>query len=476
MSPLTGGNPRWRFAPSPHVAAPPDTASSADEPPSIGGKVYHLPDKRSQPDRLPAPRDLPVRGAPFSATFPTMTTPEPSCTIGIEEEYLLVDINSRDLAVDPPAEVMAECQEALGSQVTPEFLRCQIEIGTTVCETVAEARTQIARLRRTIAAAAARHGLAPIAASTHPFADWSLQRNTDKERYNTLARDMQVVARRLLICGMHVHVGIEDEALRFDLFGQLPYFLPHLLALSTSSPFWRGEPTGLRSYRLAVFNELPRTGLPPAFAGPDEYRRTVETLVHAGEIEDATKIWWDLRPSARFPTLEMRVTDVCTRLDDAMAVAALFRCIVRMLTRLRKVNQRWRIYPGLLINENRWLAQRFGPNRSLIDFGRGEPVPFADLLDELIEMTREDAAFFGCEAEVAHARDIVRQGTSADRQLAIYDRAIATGASAEAALRSVVDHLVEETLLGCDEEPARPRRKGEARASRARPGERVTAS
>src|SRR5690606_26994335 len=223
--------------------------------------------------------------------------------------------------------------------------------------------TEIARLRRTIATAAAKHGLAPIAASTHPFAEWSQQRNTDKERYNTLARTMQVVARRMLICGMHVHLGIEDEALRFDLFGQLPYFLPHLLALSTSSPFWRGEPTGLRSYRLAVFNEMPRTGLPPAFASAEEYARTLDTLVRAGEIADGTKIWWDLRPSARFPTLEMRITDVCTRLDDGIAIAALYRCIARMLVRLRRRNQRWRHYSNFLIDENRWLAQRFGPGR-----------------------------------------------------------------------------------------------------------------
>ena len=172
---------------------------------------------------------------------------------------------------------------------------------------------------------------------------------------------MQVVARRLLICGMHVHVAVEDETLRFDLFNQLPYFLPHLLALSTSSPFWRGERTGLYSYRLSVFNELPRTGLPPTFSDPDEYRRTVAVLVKAGEIEDGTKLWWDLRPSVRFPTLEMRITDVCTRLDDAIAVAALYRCLVRMLTRLRRANQRWRDYSTFLINENRWLAQRYGP-------------------------------------------------------------------------------------------------------------------
>jgi carboxylate-amine ligase len=378
-----------------------------------------------------------------------MFAPEPSFTIGVEEEYLLVDRETRDLVVDPPEELMRRCEAALGDKVRPEFLRCQIEIGTSVCRTVGEAREELACLRSTIAACAAEFGLAPIAASTHPFAEWSSQHHTDKERYNALADDMQVLARRLLICGMHVHVGVEDEALRIDLFNQLPYFLPHLLALSTSSPFWRGNPTGLFSYRLAVFNELPRTGLPPSFDSPSEYRRTVDVLVKAGELEDATKIWWDLRPSDRFPTVEMRVTDVCTRLDDAIAVAALYRCLCRMLYRLRRDNQRWRDYSRFLINENRWLAQRRGASGSLIDFGKGERVDYRDLLEELIALTGEDAAFFGCEPAVAHARQIVADGTSANRQLTIYQEAVAAGTAPAAALRQIVDFLIEETLVGC---------------------------
>ena len=379
-----------------------------------------------------------------------MATPEPSFTVGIEEEYLLVDKETRDLVVDPPQALMEACRTALGEHVSPEFLRCQIEIGTPVCKTLAEARGELARMRRIIAEHAGKHGLAPIAASTHPFADWHLQQNTDKDRYNKIARDLQVVARRLLICGMHIHLGIEDEALRIDLFNQLPYFLPHLLALSTSSPFWGGERTGLRSYRLAVFNELPRTGLPPTFADAGEYHRTIDALVKAGEIEDATKLWWDIRPSARFPTLEMRITDLCTRIDDAITIAALYRCITRMLVRLRRSNQRWRTYSNFLINENRWLAQRFGTTGSLIDFGKGEPVPYGDLVEELIELTRPDAAYFGCEAEVANARRIVADGTSADRQMAVYDRAVAAGASKQEALKRVVDHLIAETVAGCD--------------------------
>ncbi|MHA1559538.1 MAG: YbdK family carboxylate-amine ligase, partial [Alphaproteobacteria bacterium] len=214
---------------------------------------------------------------------------DPTFTVGIEEEYLLVDRETRDLVADPPAGLMRDCEKALGIAVRPEFLRCQIEVGTPVCSTMADARAELAKLRLNIAECSAEYGLAPIAASTHPFADWSEQRSTDRDRYNQLAEDLQVVARRLLVCGMHVHVGIEDEALRFDLFNQLPYFLPHFLALSASSPFWRGASTGLQSYRLSVLGELPRTGLPPSFESASEYHRTVETLVNVGEIEDGTK-------------------------------------------------------------------------------------------------------------------------------------------------------------------------------------------
>lgn len=380
-----------------------------------------------------------------------MNKNEPSFTVGIEEEYLLVDTKTRALASDPPAAFLKACQESRPGEVSPEFLRCQIEIGTPVCSSIGEARDQLVKLRRTIADNARDYGLAPIAASTHPFAEWDQQPHTDKERYNELAETMQVVARRLLICGMHVHVAIEDESLRIDLLSQLSYFLPHLLALSTSSPFWRGRKTGLNSYRLAVFKELPRTGLPDSFDSPGEYQRTVEILVKAGLIEDGTKIWWDLRPSARFPTLEMRISDVCTRLDDAIAIAALFRCITRMLWRLRRNNQRWRQYPLFLIDQNRWLAQRDGVNGELVDFGRGECVPFGDLLEELMELTREDAEYFGCLAAVEHARAIISDGTSADRQVAIHDKALADGASQQEALEAVVDHLIAETLEGCGE-------------------------
>ncbi|HEX6980481.1 MAG TPA: carboxylate-amine ligase [Alphaproteobacteria bacterium] len=371
---------------------------------------------------------------------------DPSFTIGIEEEYLLVDRATRDLVQDVPAAVLEEYERRLEGQVSPEFLRSQIEVQTRVCRSVGEARADLARLRRTVAEVAERHGLAVIAAATHPFADWGAQRPTMRERYQMLERDLQGVGRRLVICGLHVHVGIEDDELRIDLMNQAGYFLPHLLALSTSSPFWRGEDTGLKSYRLAVFNELPRTGLPEHFESYGEFRRQLNRLVAAGLIEDATKLWWDIRPSGRFPTLEMRITDVPTRLDDTISIAALFQCILGMLWRLRRNNQRWRIYPNMLVNENRWRAQRYGFDQGLVDFGKGEVVPYAQLLDEIIELTAPEAARFGCEAEVARARDILRRGTSAHRQLEVYRHALGKGATKAAALNAVIDWLIEETV------------------------------
>lgn len=373
---------------------------------------------------------------------------EPSFTIGIEEEYHLIDRQSRDLASEPPPSMLAECQNRLQGQVMPEFLKSQIEVATGVVRTPAEARSDLARLRRTVAAVAAAHGLAPIAASTHPFARWDAQKPTERARYAQLARDLQGVGRRLVNCGMHVHVGIDDHDLRIDLMNQISYFLPHLLALSTSSPFWLGEDTGLKSYRISVFQELPRTGLPETFASYSEYQRHVRVLVDAGLIDDATKLWWDVRPSARFPTLEMRITDICTRLDDGVAIAALYQCLIRMLYRLRRNNQRWRVYARMLINENRWRAQRYGMDDGLVDFGKGRVVPYTDLLDEIIALVSEDAQALGCVAEIDHARTILTRGTSADCQRRVFAAALAERADRPAALRAVVDWLVAETVAG----------------------------
>ena len=370
---------------------------------------------------------------------------EPAFTVGVEEEYHLVDRRTRELVAEPPAGMLAECERLLEGQVNPEFLRSQIEVGTRICRSMAEVREDLARLRRAVCAVTGRHGLAPVAASTHPFANWALQRHTDKERYNALARDLQGPARRLVICGMHVHVGIEDPDLRIDLMSQAAYFLPHLLALSTSSPFWEGEDTGLKSYRIAVFDELPRTGLPEQFESFGEYERHLDVLVRAGLIEDGTKLWWDLRPSVRFPTLELRITDVCPRLDHAISIAAIFRCLLRMLYRLRRGNQRWRRYAAMLINENRWRAQRYGFDEGLVDFGKGAIVPYRDLLEEMLALLAEDATHFGCLGELETARAILEQGTSAHRQLATFRAAVARGVDRRAALEAVVDELIAET-------------------------------
>ena len=371
---------------------------------------------------------------------------EPPFTLGMEEEYLLVNRMTRDLAVDVPDALMSECQRRLEGQVSPEFLQAQIEVGTGVCKTMKQAADELGAMRRIVAEVANEFGLAPIAASTHPFAAWDAQKRTNKERYHAIARDMQAVARRLLICGMHVHVGLDDDELRIDLLGQVSYFLPHLLALSTSSPFWRGEETGLKSYRIAVFDELPRSGLPENFDSYSEYERHLNAIIKAGVIEDGTKLWWDCRLSARFPTLEMRITDVCTRLHDGIAIGAIYVCLLRMLYRLKRNNQRWRRYSNMLIRENRWRAQRYGLDEGLIDFGTGAIVPYAELLEEIIELIRVDALALDCLAEVEHARTIVTGGTSAHRQIAVYRQALAGGADKMEAQRRVVDMLIEETV------------------------------
>jgi carboxylate-amine ligase len=368
--------------------------------------------------------------------------------MGIEEEYLLVDLETRDLVQDPPPDVMAESQNRLHDQVGPEFLRSQIEVGTKVCSTISEARADLGRLRHNVADVAGTRGMGLIAASTHPFAKWDQQLPTDKDRYLELERDMQAVVRRLVICGMHVHVGVEDDDLRIDLMNQVSYFLPHILAASTSSPFWHGNDTGLKSYRMTVFKSLPRTGLPEHFSSWGEYQRHVDVLVEAGIIQDATKLWWDVRPSARYPTIEMRVADVCTRIDDAMTVATVFVLLLRMLYRRRRKNQRWRTYSNMLVAENIWRAQRYGVDGSLMDYGRGELVPFTQLADELIEILWREADETGTTEELKHLATMAGQGTSADRQLATYSAAVEAGADSHEALQQVVDMLIRETIDG----------------------------
>lgn len=370
----------------------------------------------------------------------------PSFTVGIEEEYLVVDRATRDLVESPASGFMDRCAELTVERSTAEYLQCQVEIGTAPHARIGDARNDLMDLRRAISDAADEYGYAVIAASTHPFARWRAQHHTHKPRYDELRVDIGQPARRLLICGCHVHACIEDPDLRLDLMNQVTYFLPHLLALSCSSPYWEGEDTGLSSYRLTVFDSLPRTGLPDILDSHAEYERLVGALVDAGCIEDATKIWWDIRPSAKFPTLEQRVTDVCGTVDEAATVAALFQSILAFLFRLRASNQRWRRYPPTLINENRWRAQRYGARGHLIDHGKNQRVPFDELIGELVDLVRPDALDLGCVVEVERARSIAASGSSADRQRTVKEKAAADGASPQEAGRAVVDHLIAEFL------------------------------
>ena len=380
-----------------------------------------------------------------------MRSDQPAFTIGVEEEYLLVDPSTGELASDKNAQIAVI--EAVGSKVdadvgfcTQEFLRAQVEVGTGVCTSISQLKDCLRQLRSAVGEAAQAQGLAFIASSTHPSAMAREAKHTDAERYSALANDLQEVARRMVICGMHVHVGIDDDEHRIDLLGQIAYFLPHLLVLSTSSPFWEGRDTGMKCYRLSVFDELPRTGLPERFDSWNDYERHLNALVKAGTIEDSSKIWWDIRPHGTFPTLEMRVADICTYLNDGIAVATLYVCVLGMLQRLRRSNQRWRTYANMLIDENRWRAQRYGADEGLIDFGIGSRVAYADLLEELIEMVLPEAEAYGCVDELLHARTILERGTSADLQRSVYQAKLAEGADDKEALKAVVDWLVEATI------------------------------
>ena len=367
-------------------------------------------------------------------------------SIGIEEEYLLVDPETRALAGRQPAGFMDRCKEILGDRVTHEYLQSQVEIGTRVCATIGEARVELLELRGAVAAAAEEFGMRMIAASTHPWSHWSELEPVDMERYRILGAENRGLARRMAISGMHVHAGVRDKNLRVDLMGQVTYFMPHLLALSTSSPFWEGHDTGLKSFRPTIIGDLPRSGLPEFFDSWSDWEEMLDDLAVTGLVTDPTKIWWDLRPSNRHPTLEIRICDICTFVEDGLTIAALYQSILAFLHHLSQSNQRWRRYRRLLILENKWRAQRSGVEAELGDFGKRVLVPFADLTDELIELVRPHAEALGCLAEVEHARTIVRRGTSADHQLRVYAAARTAGADDHAAQVAVVDWLVAQSV------------------------------
>jgi len=363
----------------------------------------------------------------------------PSLTIGVEEEYQIIDPTTRELR-SYVQRFLERGQTVLPDQIRPEFMQSQVEVGTRICRNIQEARRELIRMRRSIWALAKREGLWVAAAGTHPFSSWARQEVSPFGRYPELARFLQDVGRRLLIFGMHIHVGIEDRELLIEVMNQIRYFLPHLLALSTSSPFWHGRDTGLKSYRSVVFESLPRTGIPQQFDSYADYRSYVDTLLTTGSIDEPTHIWWDVRPSEKFPTLEVRIPDMCTRVEETLCLAALVQAIVAKLVHLRQANQTWRVYRKNLLDENKWRAVRYGIAEKLIDFGKTKEVPLPALIEELLAWVDDVVDKLGSRAEAEYARTILRQGTSADRQLAVYRR---TGD-----FRAVVDHVIEETQEG----------------------------
>jgi carboxylate-amine ligase len=360
----------------------------------------------------------------------------PEFTVGIEEEYQIIDPESRELT-SYVQKFLDRGRMILQEQIKPEFMQSQVEVGTHICRNMTEARQELIRLRRSVCELAEEQGLRIAAASTHPFSQWQQQQVTVGERYTKLQTDMAEVGRRLLVFGMHIHVGIEDRELMLEVMNEARYFLPHLLAFSTSSPFWLGRETGLKSYRSVVFESLPRTGIPPAFDSWAEYSTTVESLQKTNCIDDPGKIWWDLRPHHKFPTLEFRIADICTKVDEAICIAALAVAIVAKLVKLRYQNQSWRRYRYHLITENKWRAVRYGVDGKLIDFGKQEEVPLRFLALELLELLDDVLDEVGVRKEVEYIHTILREGSSADRQLRVFARTND--------LKAVVDHLIKET-------------------------------
>lgn len=363
----------------------------------------------------------------------------PSLTLGIEEEYQIIDPETRELT-SYITEILQEDSVMLG-EIKPELHQSMVEIGTSICHSPAEVRAELVRLRRTVMDLAARRGLVIAAAGTHPFSSWLDQEITPLERYIGVKEDLQELAQSLLIFGTHVHIGVEDPEFRIDAMNVCRYFMPHVLALSTSSPFWMGRNTGLKSYRSVVFRSFPRTGIPRTFTSWADYEQFVDVMVATRSIPDASKLWWDVRPHHKFPTLEFRICDVCTRVDEAVAIGAIFQAIIAKLWRLRRDNITFRQYAPSLIEENKWRATRYGLDGNLLDLGREEQLPARHLITEMLEWFLADALDeLGSRKEAEYAFQVMRDGTSADRQLAVWR---ATGD-----LKAVVDLLVRETAEG----------------------------
>ena len=380
-------------------------------------------------------------------------------TFGIEEEFFLVDPASRDLVADVPREFLRNCRRRLGERVHEEMKQAQVEIATPVLRHPEQARSTLAELRATVGEVAGALDMRLLAAGTHPFAAWRDQAGTEAPRYDRLLSDFQIVGRRNLVCGLHVHVEVPADVDRVELMNRLMPWTPLLLALSTSSPFWDGRATGLMSYRQAAYDEWPRSGVPDAFEDEARYAEFIDLLATCGALENGSFLWWAIRPSVRFPTLELRITDACTRLEDSLALAAAFRCLVRAHVRNPGLGRESSSFTRRLIDENRWRAKRFGVRADFIDERRRCSVPLEQRLGEMLELLEPDAVALGCQSELRQLRMVQRLGSSADVQLAMYRRERESLASREQALARVVDWLVEATAAGATLPfaPARPR-------------------
>jgi carboxylate-amine ligase len=365
--------------------------------------------------------------------------PRPAFTLGIEEEFQIVDPQTRELK-SHIAEMFAEGEKRLKDEIKREMHEAVIEVGTPICSDVSHARREVTRLRGEIIRLTRENGLRIAAAGTHPISHWANVPITANARYDQIVYDLQMVARANLIFGLHVHVAIEDLETRIQVMNAARYFLPHVFALSVNSPFWCGHNTGWKSYRAKVFERFPRTGLPDSFRSASEYEEYVAMLIRTNCIDNAKKIWWDVRPHPFFPTLEYRICDVPLRIDETICFAALFQAITVKLWKIHSSNMSWRLYRRSLLNENKSRAARWGIDGKLIDFGKGEEVPFGALLDELLEFVDDVLDELGSRKDVYYAREIVRQRTGADRQLAAYEH--------RKDLRDVVDYIISETELG----------------------------
>ncbi|MEY2495116.1 MAG: glutamate---cysteine ligase / carboxylate-amine ligase [Verrucomicrobiota bacterium] len=370
-----------------------------------------------------------------------MTAKDHVYTLGIEEEFAIVDPETRELR-SHIQEILEGGKVTLKEQIKPEMHQSVVELGTEICQSVIDAREHVTGLRSKLVELAGRGGLKVASAGTHPFSHWHDQLITEGERYQEIVKDMQLLARANLIFGLHVHVGIPDRETAIQIMNQVRYFLPHLYALSVNSPFWVGRNTGLKGYRLKVFERFPRTGIPDAFESLSEYEDYCKLLVKTGCVDNAKKIWWDIRLHPFFDTLELRVCDAQSRVDDTLALAALIQAIVAKLYKMLRQNTTFRVYRRRLLDENRWRASRYGIDGKLIDFGREIEVETKSLINELLHFVSTEVDELGSKREMAHIERILREGTGADRQLAVWEET--------QDMKKVVDHIVAETYEGLD--------------------------